>query len=97
MVFYGDSITEQGHYTVPTEVFQYGPVTRIGTSSSSIAVGLEIAYGAVKVGCLKSGSERDVIPLRPTVVTVMLGMNDGYYSNSQPHRCSKHFETNSTN
>ena len=35
-------------------------------------------------GTLDDRLQRDVIAHRPTVVTVMLGMNDGYYTNFDP-------------
>jgi lysophospholipase L1-like esterase len=83
VVFYGDSITEQGHYTLPIETFV---VTRCpGMNVSFINRGWsgDRAWGG-EGGMLEERLRRDVIALRPTVVTVMLGMNDGYYTDFSP-------------
>ena len=78
VVFYGDSITDQRLYTTFAETFA---VTRFpGRDVSFIHSG----WGGDRVGGGGGGPidrrlYRDVIAYRPTVVTVMLGMNDASY------------------
>jgi lysophospholipase L1-like esterase len=78
VVFYGDSITDQRLYTVITETYV---VTRYpGLNVSFVHSG----WGGDKVsggagGPIDLRLQRDVIPYKPTVMTIMLGMNDGLY------------------
>src|SRR3954469_15911565 len=74
VVFYGDSITDQRLYTTFTETFI---VTRFPTLDVSFT---HSGWGGDRVGGGGGGPvdlrlERDVFPYRPTVVTIMLGMN----------------------
>jgi lysophospholipase L1-like esterase len=78
VVFYGDSITEQNYYNQWVELY-------VATRFPSMRVHF---YGAGVGGDRVSGGgggtiderlARDVFPLKPTVITVMLGMNDGAY------------------
>jgi lysophospholipase L1-like esterase len=78
VVFYGDSITEQNLYNQFVELYT---VTRFPTMRVHF-------YGAGNGGDRVSGGSagtvderlaRDVFPHKPTVVTVMLGMNDASY------------------
>jgi lysophospholipase L1-like esterase len=78
VVFYGDSITSQRLYTVFTETFVLTrfPGMRVdfvhsGWSGDRVTGG----YG----GPIDVRLDRDVFAYRPTVITVMLGMNDGEY------------------
>jgi len=78
VVFYGDSITDQRLYTVYVETYI---VTRFPRLNASF---VHSGWGGDRVSGGGGGSidvrlERDVIPYRPTVVTIMLGMNDGGY------------------
>lgn len=78
VVFYGDSITEQRLYTLFTETFA---VTRFPTYHLSFT---HSGWGGDRANGGGGGSidrrlARDVIAYRPTVVTIMLGMNDGSY------------------
>ncbi len=78
VVFYGDSITDQRLYTTFAETFV---VTRFP--------GLKVAFvhsgwGGDRVtggggGKIDQRLARDVFAYKPTVVTIMLGMNDGSY------------------
>lgn len=77
VVFYGDSITEQALYTGYAETYALtrhpkldARFTNSGWSSDSVRGG----FG----GKIDVRLERDVIAHKPTVVTVMLGMNDGH-------------------
>ena len=78
VVFYGDSITDQRLYTTFTETYV---VTRFPKMPVSF---VHSGWGGDRVTGGSGGSidvrlDRDVIPYRPTVVTIMLGMNDGEY------------------
>jgi lysophospholipase L1-like esterase len=79
VVFYGDSITDQRLYTVIAETFV---VTRYpGLNVSFVHSG----WGGDRVsggggGDIDLRLKRDVIPYKPTVMTIMLGMNDGNYA-----------------
>ena len=78
VVFYGDSITEQRLYTTFVETFV---VTRFPKMPISF---VGSGWGGERVNWSGGGSvdlrlARDVVAFKPTVVTVMLGMNDGAY------------------
>ena len=78
VVFYGDSITDQRMYTVAVETFV---ATRFPGRKISFT---HSGWGGDRVtggggGTIDERLKRDVIPYQPTVVTVMLGMNDGRY------------------
>jgi lysophospholipase L1-like esterase len=78
VVFYGDSITDQRLYTTfaETYVLTRFPALRLKFVHSG--------WGGDRVGGGGGGPidlrlRRDVIAHRPTVITIMLGMNDGSY------------------
>lgn len=78
VVFYGDSITDQRLYTTFTETFI---VTRFPTLAVDFT---HSGWGGDRVGGGGGGNidtrlARDVFAYDPTVITVMLGMNDGSY------------------
>ena len=83
VVFYGDSITEQGTYTAAIETFVLTrcPAMKVTFINSGWA-GDRIWGG--EGGTTQERIRRDVIANRPTVVTLMLGMNDAYYSAYDP-------------
>ncbi len=78
VVFYGDSITEQQYYTRDIELYL---LTREPSSDVTFIMsgvsGDKVSGGGG--GPVDLRLPRDVIDLKPTVVTIMLGMNDGYY------------------
>ena len=76
VVFYGDSITDQRLYTTFAETYL---VTRFPTLHFTF---VHSGWGGDKVsggggGPIDLRLRRDVIAYHPTVVTIMLGMNDG--------------------
>ncbi len=78
VVFYGDSITDQRLYTVITEAYV---ATRYPTLDVKF---VHSGWGGDKVsggggGPIDVRLSRDVIAYKPTVMTIMLGMNDGLY------------------
>jgi lysophospholipase L1-like esterase len=78
VVFYGDSITDQRLYTTFAESYV---VTRFPTMNVAFT---HSGWGGDRVsggggGPIDQRLSRDVFPYKPTVVTIMLGMNDGAY------------------
>src|SRR5438105_3614324 len=78
VVFYGDSITDQRLYTTfaETYVLTRFPALRIKFVHSGWG-GDRVSGGGG--GPMDVRLWRDVLPYNPTVVTIMLGMNDGGY------------------
>jgi lysophospholipase L1-like esterase len=86
VLFYGDSITEQNPYTGYTALVESYVVTRfphlrIGFTNSGWAGDL-VGWGPG--GTVDERLRRDVFPYKPTVVSIMVGMNDGYYEEFKP-------------
>jgi lysophospholipase L1-like esterase len=78
VAFYGDSITAQRYYTRFMEDFvltRY-PQMHVGFFNAGVS-GDRVSGGYT--GDVTLRLNRDLFPLQPTVVTIMLGMNDGYY------------------
>jgi lysophospholipase L1-like esterase len=83
VVFYGDSITEQRLYTMLTEFYS---VTRYPNLNVSF---VHSGWGGDRVSGGSGGPidirlKRDVLAYHPTAMTIMLGMNDGNYTNHSP-------------
>lgn len=73
IVFFGDSITQQNLYTAYIETFLIArfPCKRLLFWNAGI--------GGNKVDEALTRFDRDVAPLKPTIVVVNFGMNDGKY------------------
>lgn len=78
VVFYGDSITDQRLYSVFTETFVHTRYPKLDVSFVHSGVGGDTVTGGW-AGPIDLRLKRDVAPYKPTVVTIMLGMNDGGY------------------
>jgi len=83
VLFYGDSITDQNLYNAFVESFV---LTRFPALQVSFR---HAGWGGDSVGGGGGGKidlrlQRDVIPYHPTVLTIMLGMNDGHYKALDP-------------
>jgi lysophospholipase L1-like esterase len=78
VVLYGDSITDQRLYSTFIEeyVLTRFPTWKILWTQSGVG-GDKVSGGAA--GPIDLRIQRDILPYRPNVVTIMLGMNDGYY------------------
>ena len=78
VVFYGDSITDQRLYTTFAETYA---VTRFPNLNATF---IHSGWGGDRVtggggGPVDVRLQRDVLAYRPTVMTIMLGMNDASY------------------
>ena len=78
VVFYGDSITDQRLYTVYVETYVLTRFPRLDVSFVHSGWGGDRVSGGGG-GTIDVRLDRDVIPYQPTVMTIMLGMNDGGY------------------
>jgi len=78
VVFYGDSITQEGGYARLVEEYARSRFPEWKLHFYNAGVGGDTVQGG-GAGDIGLRLERDVIRLKPTVVTIMLGMNDGRY------------------
>jgi predicted GH43/DUF377 family glycosyl hydrolase/lysophospholipase L1-like esterase len=78
VVFYGDSITEQNYYNQYVELYAATRFPWLRVHFYGAGVGGDRVTGGGG-GPIDQRLERDVFAEKPTVVTVMLGMNDGGY------------------
>jgi len=95
VVFYGDSITDQRLYTTFTESYVLTRFPRLIVSFVHSGWGGDRVTGGGG-GPIEVRLERDVIAYKPTVLTIMLGMNDGSYRAFNPdifQRYSSGFES----
>ncbi|MBN1508706.1 MAG: SGNH/GDSL hydrolase family protein [Sedimentisphaerales bacterium] len=78
VVFYGDSITEQRLYTTYVETYVVTRLPELEVSFVHSGVGGDRVTGGW-AGPIDLRLARDVFAYKPTVLTIMLGMNDGSY------------------
>lgn len=78
VVFYGDSITDQRLYTTFVETFVVTRYPKLPVRFVHSGWGGDRVSGGGG-GPIDKRLERDVVAYKPTVMTVMLGMNDGRY------------------
>jgi lysophospholipase L1-like esterase len=83
VVFYGDSITAQRLYTRFVEDIFFTRYPGLHIQFFNAGVPGDTVYGGY-TGDEPTRLKRDLFPLHPTVITVMLGMNDGYYMPFNP-------------
>src|ERR1041385_76950 len=78
VVFYGDSITDQRLYTTFTETYVVTRFPKLDVSFVHSGWGGDRVSGGGG-GPIDVRLPRDVFAYQPTVMTIMLGMNDGSY------------------
>lgn len=79
VVFYGDSITDNGPYTYFVETFVSLRYPNMDVSFMNAGVGGDKVSGGW-MGPIDQRMTRDLFSRKPTVVTSMLGMNDAAYT-----------------
>lgn len=83
VVFYGDSITDQRLYTTFAETFVLTRFPKMNVRFVHSGWGGDRVTGGGG-GNIDLRLKRDVLPYKPTVMTIMLGMNDGRYRAFDP-------------
>jgi lysophospholipase L1-like esterase len=78
VLFYGDSITDQRNYTMMIETYVVTRYPGLKVSFTNSGWGGDRVSGGGG-GDIDTRLTRDVYPYKPTVITIMLGMNDGGY------------------
>jgi len=78
VVFYGDSITEQNYYNQWVELYTVTRFPAMRVHFFGEGVGGDRVTGGGG-GPIDERLARDVFPHKPTVIAIMLGMNDGSY------------------
>jgi len=78
VAFYGDSITDQRLYTTFTETYVLTRFPKLDVSFVHSGWGGDRVTGGGG-GPIEMRLRRDVFAYKPTVMTIMLGMNDGSY------------------
>ena len=81
--FYGDSITEQRYYGMDVETYVRSRFPDLHVKFVNSGVGGDRVTGGW-AGPINERLQRDVFPFKPTVVTIMLGMNDAGYRPFNP-------------
>src|SRR5580704_12734980 len=87
VVFYGDSITDQRLYTTFTESYALTRFPQLKIDFVHSGWGGDRVTGGGG-GPIDVRLDRDVIAYKPTVVTIMLGMNDASYRPFRDNICN---------
>lgn len=90
ILFYGDSITDQRLYTSIIETFVATRYPDLDVTFVNSGWGGDTVYGGGG-GTIDTRLTRDVFPYQPTVITIMLGMNDGGYHAETEENDKKYF------
>lgn len=91
VVFYGDSITAQRFYTGLTEEFVLTRYPTLHVHFYNAGVPGDTVFGGY-AGAIPQRVERDVAPFHPTMITIMLGMNDGGWGYTPAAKMHADFE-----
>lgn len=83
VTFYGDSITAQRFYTQDIESFVDTRYPTLNVTFHNAGVPGDRVTGGY-TGDAETRVTRDVAPFHPSVITVMLGMNEGGYTSYNP-------------
>jgi beta-1,2-mannosidase len=83
VVFYGDSITEQNYYNQWVELYTVTRFPNMRVHFFDAGVGGDRVTGGGG-GPIDLRLQRDVFAEHPSVITIMLGMNDGGYQPTTP-------------
>lgn len=83
VVFYGDSITAQRLYTKDVEEFLLTRYPKLHLNFVNAGVPGDTVNGGY-AGTVAERVQRDVAPFHPTMIAVMLGMNDGGWGYGPP-------------
>ncbi len=83
VTFYGDSITEQREYTEDVEAYVVTRFPQWKVDFNNAGVGGDRVSGGW-AGPVDLRIQRDVVDKHPNMITIMLGMNDGYYRANEP-------------
>jgi beta-1,2-mannosidase len=83
VVMYGDSITEQNYYNQWVELYTVTRFPKMRVHFFGAGVGGDRVTGGGG-GAIDLRLARDVFAEKPTVVSIMLGMNDGSYHSPTP-------------
>jgi len=83
VVFYGDSITAQRFYTKLVEEAVLTRYPSLNVQFLNAGVPGDATWGGY-AGTMAERVQHDVAPFHPTMITVMLGMNDGGYVPASP-------------
>jgi lysophospholipase L1-like esterase len=78
VLFYGDSITDQRNYTMMIETYVVTRYPGLKVQFTNSGWGGDRVTGGAG-GDIDLRLNRDVIPYNPSMITIMLGMNDGGY------------------
>jgi lysophospholipase L1-like esterase len=76
VIFWGDSITDNSFYCRTIEQYVHARYPHWNVDFFNLGCGGDRAITGPRM-------ERDLVPLKPTLVMIMLGMNDGQYQESK--------------